>query len=178
MMDKKQLVAEKLKDRLKALNINRQQFADIMKVQPSIVTKWLSGTHNFTIETISKIEQALIYPIIIYKNMDQKELHLKQIQSYAVVASTDERSSGIFGYYSDYNAASINTKGVGWYGSDGNVEAKTVYYDGEQIYEVKPLGKFKDIDENEKKAMIDRIKSKLTPEEWEFYNNNPTPNNK
>jgi hypothetical protein len=95
-----------------------------------------------------------------------------------VIASTDERSSGITGYYSTYTAAAINTKGVGWYGSDGEVEARTVFTDGDHIYEVKRLGKFADICEKERSDMLARIKDKLTPEEWEFYNQNSNTNDR
>jgi hypothetical protein len=104
--------------------------------------------------------------------MIKDELNLTKTTAHVVVASTDERSSGITGYYSSFTAASINTKGVGWYGSDGEVETRTVYTDGDQIYEVKCLGKFADVSDKERQGMIDRIKSKLTPDEWAFYNQN------
>lgn len=98
-----------------------------------------------------------------------KELILKETTAYVVVASVDERQSGIKGYYSSMTAASVNTKGVGWYGSDGEVEQRTVYTDGEQIFKVEPLGKFKDIDDEDRAEMLNRIKAKLTPDEWDFY---------
>ena len=40
----------KAKDLLKAINKSSN---------PSIVTRWLSGTHNFTVETLVELEQAL-----------------------------------------------------------------------------------------------------------------------
>jgi len=66
MMNSKQLIAEKIKDRLTELGINRQQFAGMMKVQPSNITKWLSGTHNFTSFTLFEIERVLKLPLFNY----------------------------------------------------------------------------------------------------------------
>ena len=65
-MDNKRLVANKIKVRLKELGINRQQFAGMMKAPPSSVTKWLSGTHNFTTFTLFEIERILDFPLFNY----------------------------------------------------------------------------------------------------------------
>jgi transcriptional regulator with XRE-family HTH domain len=44
---------------MKSEEINKKQFADKIGRKPSDITKWLSGTHNFTIETLMDIEQVL-----------------------------------------------------------------------------------------------------------------------
>lgn len=62
-MDNKQLVADKIKHRLEELSISRKQFAVMMCVQPSNVTKWLSGEHNFTVFTLFQIERVLNMPL-------------------------------------------------------------------------------------------------------------------
>lgn len=56
---KHQLLTSRIIDGMKANNLNKGQFASKMNVQPSIITRWLSGHHNFTIETLIKIEQNL-----------------------------------------------------------------------------------------------------------------------
>jgi transcriptional regulator with XRE-family HTH domain len=56
---KAELIARKIDERIKELGLNRQEFARLMDVQPSTVTKWLGGKHNFTLETISEIERKL-----------------------------------------------------------------------------------------------------------------------
>lgn len=38
---------------------NRVQFSNELKVNPSVVTKWLSGIHNFTSDTLFEIQDAL-----------------------------------------------------------------------------------------------------------------------
>ncbi len=40
-------------------NMNKTAFAESLNVTPSLVTKWLSGQHNFTVDTLVKIEQVL-----------------------------------------------------------------------------------------------------------------------
>src|SRR5687768_2641748 len=50
---------------LKSKNISQRDFAKLLKKNESEISKWLSGTHNFTLETISKIEAALDEDIII-----------------------------------------------------------------------------------------------------------------
>jgi len=59
-VDAKMLIAAKISDALKSKNWNNK---DLLKAtgknNPSIVTKWLSGTHNFTIDTLVELEKAL-----------------------------------------------------------------------------------------------------------------------
>jgi hypothetical protein len=62
--DKNELLAKKIEDRIKDLQLSRQQFAYMMQVQPSSVTKWLSGKHNFTLQTIYEIERVLGLPLM------------------------------------------------------------------------------------------------------------------
>lgn len=58
-MDKYAAIAALIKDRLFHLGINRKEFASRMNIQPSTVTQWLSGKHNFTIDTLFKVEEVL-----------------------------------------------------------------------------------------------------------------------
>ncbi len=46
-------------DTLKEMGMNKSAFAAKVGKQPSEVTKWLSGTHNFTVETLVEIATAL-----------------------------------------------------------------------------------------------------------------------
>lgn len=58
------LLAAKIDERLKALDLKKGQFALAMKVPPSVVTKWLKGNHNFTINTLTEIEDVLKIKLI------------------------------------------------------------------------------------------------------------------
>ena len=47
---------------IKALRVrkwNKLEFAKQVNKKPSVITKWLSGTHNFTSDTLSDIEHIL-----------------------------------------------------------------------------------------------------------------------
>jgi hypothetical protein len=59
LSDYKKAVADTIKDQLLDLCLSRGEFAIMMKVQPSRVTRWLSGEHNFTLETLCAIEIKL-----------------------------------------------------------------------------------------------------------------------
>lgn len=57
-------VAESIERGMVLAGMGRKQFALFMQVSPSTVTQWLSGHHNFTIETIFRIQDALGIQII------------------------------------------------------------------------------------------------------------------
>jgi antitoxin component HigA of HigAB toxin-antitoxin module len=57
-----------ISDRIYALmserGLSKRQFADAIGRRPSEITKWLSGQHNFTIATLSKLASFFKQPII------------------------------------------------------------------------------------------------------------------
>jgi len=58
--DAKMLLAAKIADAMKAKGWkNKDLLAAVNKENPSIITKWLSGTHNFTVDTLVEVGQAL-----------------------------------------------------------------------------------------------------------------------
>lgn len=56
-------IAEEIRIVLDDLGLNRKQFAERMGRQPSEVTRWLSGSHNFTSDLLEEISIALGRPI-------------------------------------------------------------------------------------------------------------------
>ena len=52
-------IATKVARILKEKGMGKSEFAEKMGKSPSEVSKWLSGTHNFTVKTIAKIEYTL-----------------------------------------------------------------------------------------------------------------------
>ena len=57
------LLAKAIEAKMKERGLSRVEFAEAMKSQPSTVTKWLKGGHNFTIETLFEIEKVLQFDI-------------------------------------------------------------------------------------------------------------------
>ena len=52
-------ITEKVCNVLKERNIKKTEFATMLGKSPSEVTKWLSGLHNLTLKSITKMEEAL-----------------------------------------------------------------------------------------------------------------------
>lgn len=78
-MQKGQLLAKKIEMAVKQKGHNRQQFASLMSVQPSVVTKWLSGNHNFTVETLFEIEYKLGIQLIAIENPIYKQMNFHMV---------------------------------------------------------------------------------------------------
>jgi transcriptional regulator with XRE-family HTH domain len=56
---KQMLLAAKIQDGIKAKGLNNTQFAVMMDQHASVISKWVSGTHNFTTDTLFDIEEKL-----------------------------------------------------------------------------------------------------------------------
>ena len=52
------LIAARIEDILQELNWRKKDLAEKLGKQPSEITRWLSGTHNFTINILADIETA------------------------------------------------------------------------------------------------------------------------
>jgi len=55
----KMLLAARIWDLVQAKGWNRSTFAVKVGKEPSEITKWLSGTHNFTNDTLTEISNVL-----------------------------------------------------------------------------------------------------------------------
>lgn len=73
------LLARKIEAAMRQKQYNRQQFAAIMGVQPSIVTRWLSGNHNFTVETLFEIEENLDVQLIAIERPANLEMNYRMV---------------------------------------------------------------------------------------------------
>ncbi len=61
---KRELLAKFIKEKLQRANLRSFDFAERVSKRPSEITKWLSGNHNFTIDTLFEIEEKLGVTII------------------------------------------------------------------------------------------------------------------
>lgn len=62
---KQMAIAARIADALAAKGWSKSEFASRMNQLPSVVTRWLSGTQNFTIDTLSDIEEMLGVQLLI-----------------------------------------------------------------------------------------------------------------
>ncbi len=68
MVRRRMMISARIDDALKMKGWSQKQLADKMEKRPSEVTKWLSGNHNFTLETILLIEKQLDVTLILISN--------------------------------------------------------------------------------------------------------------
>jgi transcriptional regulator with XRE-family HTH domain len=62
--DRRMGLAMKIAETLRARGLTNQEFAFMMGKKPSEVSRWLSGTHNFTTETLWQMERVLNVQIL------------------------------------------------------------------------------------------------------------------
>ena len=56
-------LARKLLEYIETKHLSKLAFAALMRKNPSIISRWLSGNHNFTIETLCEISFKTRTPI-------------------------------------------------------------------------------------------------------------------
>ena len=84
----KMLLSAKIDEARKAKNWSQTKFAEEMKKQPSEISKWLSGTHNFTSDTLWDIEEKLGIELIALKS---REMKITKVVEYKIVVSGPAR---------------------------------------------------------------------------------------
>ena len=58
------LIVDRIHAILEERGLKQKDLADMLGKKESEISKWMRGTHNFTIETISSIENVLWHPIL------------------------------------------------------------------------------------------------------------------
>ena len=57
--DNRMLLATKIKDAMEKKGLKKSDLATLLDKKHSVITRWLSGTQNFTIDTLSDIQKVL-----------------------------------------------------------------------------------------------------------------------
>ncbi len=58
------LIVDRIQAVLQQRGLRQKDLANMLDKKESEISKWMRGTHNFTIETISQIEKVLGEPIL------------------------------------------------------------------------------------------------------------------
>ena len=86
MTDAKMMIAVRIAEAMKAKQWkNKDLLAAVGKDNPSIITKWLSGTHNFTTDTLVEIESALGICLL---NLEEKKSEMEIVYYPVYIEST------------------------------------------------------------------------------------------
>jgi transcriptional regulator with XRE-family HTH domain len=89
-IERRMSLAARIDDVLQARGLTNQEFAFMMGKKPSEISRWLSGTHNFTTETLWEIERVLNIQLlvsspqkdIVQSNTDAlKQFLMKEVQN-------------------------------------------------------------------------------------------------
>lgn len=67
-------IGAQIHEYMKSEGINQRELADRLDKKESEISKWLSGSHNFTIETIAKIEEVFGKKIVLVPMFAAQEL--------------------------------------------------------------------------------------------------------
>lgn len=69
-------IVDRIHEILKLKNLSQKNLAGLLDKKESEVSKWMTGTHNFTLKTLVKIEDVLGYPIVnvIHKEIGKEKL--------------------------------------------------------------------------------------------------------
>lgn len=57
-------VSSRIEKLMQEKGLSKKQFADAVGKRPCVVTKWLSGQHNFTIATLGMLSASFGQPIV------------------------------------------------------------------------------------------------------------------
>jgi transcriptional regulator with XRE-family HTH domain len=86
-VENRMLLAAKIDDAIKAKGWSKKEFAGKMGKSPSEISKWLSGTHNFTSDTLVDIAKILGTSLI---DLEEQKLIPKPVQTirYQIIISS------------------------------------------------------------------------------------------
>ena len=71
------LLASKIEDAMKKCGYNQKQFAAQMGKSTTVISEWLSGDRNFTVDTLADIEDIL-------------NIRLLNVDNWTVISTSDE----------------------------------------------------------------------------------------
>ena len=92
--DAKMLLAAKIADAMKAKGWKNKDLLKAMgKNSPSEITKWLSGTHNFTVETLIDLENVLNVKLLNLNDDKVETIARYHIMAKGQVVGNKERHS-------------------------------------------------------------------------------------
>ena len=87
----KMLLAAKIEDGINAKDWTKSKFAQKMHKNPSEVSKWLSGTHNFTTDTLTEIEEVLGIKLLSLNQEEKLQVVERKQVSVTVKAKGDQQ---------------------------------------------------------------------------------------
>ena len=88
--DSRMLLAAKIKDGMNTKGWRNKELAEALEQNPSVITKWLSGTHNFTSDTLSDIEDVLGIKLLAIDEKKESQVIHYHVQISMVVSTKQD----------------------------------------------------------------------------------------
>jgi len=97
-VEKRMLLAARIDDAIKAKKWKKKDFAEALGKSNSEISKWLSGTHNFTSDTLFDIERILNLTLIQLEDRSEETIttYVVQVTSNSPQGSLGSWDSIIF----------------------------------------------------------------------------------
>lgn len=89
-MQTKMLLAAKIADLIEAKGYNKSGFAEALGKKPSEISKWLSGTQNFTVDTLTEI--AGVLGVSLNELFIEEKIIQTSTKGYFTVSSTNVKT--------------------------------------------------------------------------------------
>ncbi len=110
----KMLLAVRIEDFMRAKGWNKSQFAEKVGKNPSEITKWLSGTQNFTVDVLTEIASSLgVELTALFGKQQVQVIYRKEIVVKSIAVPTAIKLTTPYEHGVDvYGAYFYTSKGV------------------------------------------------------------------
>jgi len=98
-IEKRMLLANRIATGIKEKGWKKIDLARVLGKRPSEITKWLSGTHNFNIDTLFDIEEVLGLNLVSVEDRNSR----RTITFTLSISQKHDPATGSFGKYLDEN---------------------------------------------------------------------------
>lgn len=95
-IEKRMLLAASIDEAMKAKGWKQKVLAKSLKKSPSEISKWLSGTHNFTSDSLFDLERVLEVSIINLENVQEKVVRTYQCKVTVQTQDVSHLSSALY----------------------------------------------------------------------------------
>ena len=102
-------ISKRLFDVMEKLGLTQRELARMLDKNETEISRWMQGTHNFTLQTIQKIESTLGMKILQVVGYDFDEIEYKDVVEKRIVIVYTKRHAS----YDLNNEISFNYSSVG-----------------------------------------------------------------
>jgi ribosome-binding protein aMBF1 (putative translation factor) len=88
---KQMSIAARIADAIAAKGWSKGEFAERMNQHPSVISRWLSGTQNFTIDTLSDIEEMLGVQLLCVRDEKPRVVTQTVVRYQTVLVTTNQQ---------------------------------------------------------------------------------------